>query len=250
MSGLMLAGDVYIDRLTDAGVATGYLDPINTTKLAITQPDPDTKTRVSNMKDTLGQALDSVNFPKPAEISIAFDDQPAEVLAMALLGSVEDYTQGSGTVTDEAATLVPGRWVALTKRNINSSGFSLAKASAPSTALVEGTDYQVNRAAGLVKAIDGGAITTSTACLVDYGHAAVAGSTVTGGTRPIVKCKILVDGKNLATGKLCQLEIDEATLSPSGEIDLLNGEFVTTELKGTMKTLSGKTNPYRYVEFD
>lgn len=76
----MLAGDVYIDRLTDDGVSTGYLDPVNTTKLAITQPDPDVKTRVSNMKDTLGQALDSVNFPKPAELSIAIDDQPADIL--------------------------------------------------------------------------------------------------------------------------------------------------------------------------
>lgn len=250
MSGLMLAGDVYIDRLSDAGVSTGYLDPINTTKLGITQPDPDTKTRISNMKDTLGQALDSVNFPKPAELSIAFDDQPAEVLAMALLGSVVDYSQGSGSVTDEAVTLLPGKWVSLAKRNIGATGFNLSKSSAPGTPLTEGVDYQVNRAAGLIKAIEGGAISVSTACLADYTYAAVSGSTVTGGTRPIVKCKILVDGKNLATGKLCQLEIDEATLSPTGEIDLLNGEFVTTELKGTMTTKTGQTNPYRYVEFD
>lgn len=247
MSGLMLAGDVYIDRLTDDGVSTGYLDPVNTTKLAITQPDPDVKTRVSNMKDTLGQALDSVNFPKPAELSIAIDDQPADILAMALLGSIEDYSQGSGSVTDEAVTLVLDKWVPLAKRNINDSGFSLATAAAPGTPKVENTDYKVNRAAGLVKALNSG---TAVACLIDYGHAAVAGTKVTGGTRPICKAKILVDGKNLATGKLCTLEIDEATLSPTGEIDLLNGEFVTTELKGTMKTLTGQTNPYRYVEYD
>jgi hypothetical protein len=243
----MLAGDVYIDRLTDAGVATGYLDPVNTTKLAITQPDPDTKTRVSNMKDTLGQALDSINIPKPAELSIAFDDQPADILAMALLGSVVDYSQGAGTVSDEAKTLVHGKWVSLAHRNINTSGFNVSTAAAPTVPLVEGTDYQVNRAAGLVKALTAGA---GAACLVDYGYAAVEGSSITGGTRPICKCKILVDGKNLSNGKLCKLEIDEATLSPTGEIDLLNGEFVTTELQGTMKTLTGMTNPYRYYEFD
>jgi hypothetical protein len=243
----MLAGDVYIDRLTDDGQSTGYLDPVNTTKLALTQPDPDTKTRVSNMKDTLGQALDSINFPKPAELSIAIDDQPTDILAMALLGSVEVYSQGSGTVVDEAVTLVHGKWVPLANRNINSAGFSLATAAVPGTPKVEGTDYQVNRAAGLIKALNAG---TGVACLVDYGHAAVEGSRVTGGTRPVCKCKILVDGKNLASGKLCTLEIDEATLSPTGEVDLLNGEFVTTELQGVMKTLPGKTNPYRYVEFD
>ncbi len=250
MSGLMIAGDVYIDRLTDAGVSTGYLDPVNTTKLAITQPDPDVKTRISNMKDTLGQALDSVSLPKPSELVIAIDEQPAEILAMALLGSIETYSQGSGSVTDEAVTLVPGRWIAIAKRNINQSGFVLATAAAPSTPLAEGVDYQVNRAAGLVKALPGGAIATATACLVDYGYAAVSGQRITGGTRPICKARILVDGKNLATGKACTLEIDEATLSPTGEIDLLNGEFVTTELKGAMKTLPGLSSPYRYVEYD
>ncbi len=247
MSGLMLAGDVYIDRLTDDGVPTGYLDPVNTTKLALTQPDPDVKTRISNMKDTLGQALDSISLPKPAEVSITIDDQPADILAMALLGSIEVYSQGAATVTDEAKTLVLNKWVALANRNINASGFSLATAAVPGTPLVEGTDYQVNRAAGMVKALTVG---TAVACVIDYGCAAVEGQRITGGTRPLCKCKIFVDGKNLASGKLCTLEIDEATLSPTGEIDLLNGEFVSTELTGTMKTLTGQTNPYRYVEYD
>lgn len=247
MPGLMLAGDVYIDRLTDTGAPTGYLDPVNTTKLAITQPDPDVKTRISNMKDTLGQALDSVSFPKPAELSIAIDDQPAEILAMALLGSVVGYSQTSGSVVDEPVTLVLGKWVPLSKRSINATGVVVSKASAPTVPLVEGTDYAINRAAGLIKALNTGA---AVACLVDYGYAAVTGSTVTGGTRPICKARILVDGKNLATGKPCMLEIDEATLSPTGEVDLLNGEYVTTELKGTMRTLPGKTDPYRYVEFN
>lgn len=249
MSGLMLAGDVYIDRLTDAGVSTGYLDPVNTTKLAISQPDPDKKERISNMKDTLGQALDVVSIPKPTELSISIDEQPAEILAMALIGDIVAYSQGAGSVTDEAVTLVPGRWVKLAKRNISATGFSLATAAVPGTPLTEGTDYQVNRAAGMVKAIESGAISVSTACLVDYDHAALDGQRITGATRPTIKCRILVDGKNLANGKLCRVEIDEATLAPTGEVDLLNGEFVTTELKGTMRTLSGQTHPYRYEEY-
>lgn len=248
MSGLLLAGDVYIDRLNDDGTTTGYLDPVNTTKLAISQPDPDKKERISNMKDTLGQALDVVSFPKPTEIAIAIDDQPAEILAMALLGTVETLSEGAGSVTDEAVMLIPGRWVPLDHRNLNASGIEVATAAAPSTPLVEGTDYQINHAAGLIKALTGGAISAATDCLIDYDHSAVSGTRITGATRPIIKARLLVIGKNLANGKAVRLEVDEATLAPTGEVDLLNGEYVTTELKGTMKVLTGQTDPYRYEE--
>ena len=248
MAGLLLAGDVYIDRLNDDGTSTGFLDPVNTTKLEITQPDPEKKERISNMKDTLGQALDVVSFPKPTEISIAIDDQPAEILAMALLGDIVDISEGAGSVTDEAVTLIPGRWVKLAKRNLDAESVSVVTAAAPETPLTETTDYEVNYAAGMIKAVAGGAISAATACLVDYDHSAVSGTRITGATNPSIKCRLLVLGKNLANGKDVRVEVDEATLAPTGAIDLLNGEFVTTELKGTMKVLEGKTDPYRYEE--
>ena len=249
MAGLIIAGNVYIDRLTDAGVSTGFLDPVNTTKLSIANPDPDKKERISRMRETLGQALDSVNFPKPPEISIAIDDQPRQIIAMALLGQDLDYTQGAGTVTDEAVVLIPGRWVPLARRNINQTGFVLTTAAAPSTPLVEGTDYAVNRVAGLVKALPGGAITAPTNCLVDYGHAAVNGHRILGATKPTIRCRILVDGVNRATGALCRLEVYDATLSPAGEIDFMSGEFITAELKGTLRTPANMSQPYVYEEY-
>jgi len=249
MAGLILAGNVYINRLTDAGASTGFLDPVNTTKLAISNPDPDKKERISRMRDTLGQALDSVNFPKPAEISIAIDDQPRQIMAMALLGEDVHYSQGAGTVTDEAVVLIPGRWVPLARRNVNQTGFVLTTAAAPSTPLVEGTDYAVNRVAGLVKALPGGAIATATNCLVDYGHAAVNGHRILGAAKPTIRCRILVDGVNRATGAQCRLEVYDATLSPAGEIDFMSGEFITTELKGTLRTPEGMGQPYVYEEY-
>lgn len=249
MAGLLLAGDLFLDRLTDAGASTGLLGPLNGVKLAISNPDPEAKERVSRMKDTLGQALDVVNIPKPAELSIDIDDQPPEILALALIGSIEDTTQGAGSATDEAITLIPDRWVELGHRNIVAAGFSIATAAAPSTPLVAGTDYVVDYAAGMIKALSTGAIATSTACLADYSYSASTGKRINGGANPIANCRIVLNGKNLVTGKAARLEVDFATLSPTGEIDLLSGEFVTTQLKGKMKTLEGETAPYRYEEF-
>jgi hypothetical protein len=248
MAGLLLAGDLYLDRLNDNGTSTGYLGPLNGTKLGITNPDPDQKERISKMRDSLGQALDVVNIPKPAELTIGIDDQPTEVLAMALLGSIESVNHGAGSVVDAAVTLIPGRWTKLDHSNIIAAGFSVATVADPGTPLVLGTDYDVNYADGMIMAKAGGALSAQTACLVDYDYAAVTGKTIQGGARPTARCRVMLLGKNLVTGASARLEIDEAVLSPSGEVDLLSGEFITTELTGKMRTLPGATSPYRYTE--
>lgn len=250
MSGLLLAGDLFLDRLTDAGASTGLLGPLNGVKLGITNPDPDSKERTSRMKDTLGQALDVVNIPKPAELAISIDDQPPEVLSLALLGQIDNVAQASGSASDEAITLLPDRWTQLAHRNVALAGFSLATAAIPGTPLVLNTDYQVDYVNGMVRALSGGAIAASTACLVDYSYAASNGKRIQGGARPIANCRVLLVGKNLVNGKAARLEVDYATLSPTGEVDLLSGEFITTELKGKMRTLQGQTAPYRYEEFE
>lgn len=248
MEGLLLVGDLYLDRFTDGGGSTGYLGPLNGVKLGITHPDPDVIERVSKMKDTFGQALDVVTMPKSAELTIAIDDQPSEILSLAMLGSVASLNQGAGTLVDAPVTLVPGRWVSLGFRNLVAAGFSVATAAVPATPLVLGTDYEVNYADGLIRAIPGGAIAAETECLVDGDYNAVTGQKITGGARPTARCRVLLSGKNMANGKTCRIEIDEAILSPAGELDLLSGEFITTELTGKMRTLAGKNGPYTFEE--
>ena len=246
MSGLLFTGDLYIDRLTDAGAKAGFLGKLNGVKLTITHPEPDKRERISKMRDSFGQALDTVNLPKPPELEISVDSQLPEILAMALLGRVDSLTQGSGTVTDQAVTLIPGKWVQLGHRNIGDSGFGVATAAVPGTPLVLGEDYEVDYAGGMIRAIVGGDITAETACLVDYTYAAITGKRIQGGARPTLRCAILLDGTNLATGESGRLEIDNATLSPANGVDLLSGEFVVTELKGTMSIQSGQDAPYRF----
>ena len=89
MSGLICAGNVYLD-LYSSGSLTGIVGPINATKFSISPGKAETIDRTSYMRDTFGQALDSVVFPGVASLSIETDDAAAEILQYALLGTLTD----------------------------------------------------------------------------------------------------------------------------------------------------------------
>lgn len=246
--GLLIGGDYYLNPKDDNGNYEGLIGPLNTTKMQITHPEPEKKERISRRKATLGQALDTVYIGQPDEIEIAVDDQPAEMLALLFSAVSEAISEGAGSVTDEAVDMIPGRWTRLAHRNLAASGIVLSTAAVPATPLVEGTDYEVNHAAGMVRAIVGGAISTATACLIDYSHGAVSGTRYNGSRRTSVKCQVLMEGINKVDGKPCLLEVDEAVLYSSEPIDFASGDYITTTLKGTLLTLSGESEPYRYEE--
>lgn len=240
MSGLLLAGDLYLDRLTSGGVAQGYLDAINCTKLALSQPDPTKITRVSNMRATLGQNLDVVQIANAPEIAIDIDDAPADILAMALLGTVLTLTASSATGTAWNTTAKLGKWVYVGRKGLSALTV---------TGKTLGTDYAVDLAGGLVKALAGGTIADNAAIAGTYDAAALSGSKITGLTNQTTLLKLLLIGTNLANGKAVRLEVDQAVVSPTGEIDLLGRKYVTTSLKGELKTVSGAGEPFRYEEW-
>ncbi|MCD1597863.1 hypothetical protein [Rheinheimera aquimaris] len=247
MSGLMLSGNIFIDRLTDTGASTGLIGPINVTQLAINTPSNEA-VRSSKKKASYGQALDVVKTAQPTEVTIAFDDQPAELLAMALLGDTAEINQGSGTATDEAVTLpANGRWAKLAHSNLAEIGVSGAIVS-PAGPLAVATDIEINYAAGLVRAKKGGAMEAGGAITLTYQYNAISGISVKGGLRPQIRARILGDMKNLATGKNANLDIPEASLAPTNAVDFMASEFVTTTLAGKIKLLDGKDAPFEYHE--
>lgn len=247
MSGLMLSGDIFIDRLTDTGASTGLIGPINVTQLAINTPSTEA-VRQSKRKLTQGQALDVVKMGAPSEITIAFDDQPAELLAMALLGDVVAINQGSGTATDEAVTLPANqRWAKLANSNLAEAGISGAIVD-PAGALNVAVDIEVNYAAGLVRARKGGAMEAGGAITLTYQYNAISGMAVKGGLRPQIRAHIIGDMKNLATGRNAKIVIPEALLAPTNPVDFMSSEFVSTTLAGKIKLLESKDAPFEYHE--
>ena len=106
------------------------------------------------------------------------------------------------------------------------------------------TDYRVNYRIGLVEILAAGAITEGDSLKVTYDHSAISGYVISGSARPTIKARLMLDGKNFADGKAVILRVDEAVLTPGGEVDFLASDWSTMELSGTLKTLTGKTSPY------
>lgn len=247
MNGLLVAGNFFVDRLNAQGQSTGIIGPINTTKLAI-KTDADEKVRGSRKKESYGQALSVVKIAKPAEVEWSFDDQPAELIAMALLGDTQVVNSGSGTLTDEAVTLPDNqRWVQLPKTNFATLGFTVKK---DATTLVLGTDYEVNYALGLVRALKGGAVEAGGAVTVSGQHNAISGTLVRGGIKAQTRERVFGEGTNLETGKPIKLDIFDASLKPTAALDFAASEFVSATLAGKAQLVAGKDHPFEYLELD
>ena len=242
MSGLLLAGDVYFDRLTDQGASTGLVGPINTTQLSLNTPSESVE-RTSKKKNSYGQVLDSVVLAQPSELTIAIDDQPADILALALLGDLEDLNQASGSVVDNVVTLPTGnKWVKLAHGNL---GATVTAKLAADDSPISTAAFEVNYSLGLVRSTPGGSLDDAeTAIKLTYDHAAITGSRIKGAARPTIRVRIYLDGTNLATGLPVKCNIPEAVVAPSDALDLMASEYVTTTLSGKVKLLDGETSPF------
>ncbi|MCG9722111.1 hypothetical protein [Shewanella sp. Isolate7] len=247
MSGLFVAGNFYVDRLNAQGQSTGIIGPINTTKLAL-KAEAEEKVRSSKKKGSYGQALSVVKIAKPCEVEWSFDDQPAELIAMAMLGDTQVINSGSGTLTDEAVTLPANqKWVQLPNSNFAEVGFEVKKDAAT---LVLGTDYEVNYALGLVRSVKGGAVEAGGAVTVTGQHNAISGTLVKGGINAQTRVRLFGEGTNLETGKPMKLDIFDASLSPTSAIDFAASEFVSSTLAGKAQLVAGKDHPFEYVDLD
>lgn len=245
MSGLILAGDLYIDILSAAGARTGLLEAVNCTQFAFTESS-DLKQRTSRGKATYGQALDVQGIKKPGQLDITVDESSKEVFAMAILGAISSMTKVAGEVEagDEQVTAVLGKIVQLA--NLDVTGLVLKSHATPATSYVLGEDYEiVSPEAGLIRILADGAITDGELLDPAYSYGAQAGSIISGGAQPTVNAYLYLDGKNLVTGKGVIAEVDCAIFTPKSALDLLNGDFVPYKLGSTLKTLPGQTSPYR-----
>lgn len=240
MSGLLCAGDVYFDRKDDAGISQGIVYLFDAKKFAINEP-VENKVRESRGRDDFGQAKDTVYVKKPATLAIEGDEVNSTVLGLALMGDVAALSQGSGTVTAATYGLKQDVYKQLPHVNIDATGVVLTNAGA-SVTYVEGTDYIINRRMGWMMALTSGAAAAD--CKLSYAYSAITGSTVTGGSKPTIRGRVILDGINLADQKLVIVDVDEARLAPTSELDFGSGEFIKVALSGLLKTLPGKAGPY------
>ena len=206
-------------------------------------PETDIKEQTTKDKGKYGQVIASVPLPGKQNLKITISQVTGRVLAFALLGTLSAYSVGGGSVSDESVTSSLGRFVKLANKNIT-AGSVVVTSDPAGTTYTEGTDYTVNYSLGMIEFLTAGSISDATGVLVDYSHGAISGNKIEAGTRYEVRGSWRLDGRNLATGKALQVEIDEAVLVTDGSVDLMTDEFVNVTLTGQMITQDGKTSPY------
>jgi hypothetical protein len=169
-----------------------------------------------------------------------FDSLPSDLLADALAGTVQDFDNSLQTITGEALTLINGMWLKLPNSHIDVTSM-VVTTDAGATVLVRGTDYEVESASGLIRALND---TAAVAVTIDYDTVATSGNRVLGATEISKKRQIIMDGKNLVTGKTASVTVFSAAFSATQALDLMSREFITGTLEGTMVTPEGKNSPY------
>jgi len=237
--GFLGAGDLYIARY-ESGVWGDYAGPFEADKFEI-KPNAEIKEQVSKGKSSYGQVIESVSLAQPADFTATLTEVNKETLAIALLGTSAALTQASGTVSNEAVTASLDKWVQLSKTAVSSV---VVTNSAGTTTYVAGTDYVVNTRLGMIKALSTGAITAAQALLVDFSHASVAGTRISGGTSSEVRARFKFDGVNLADQLPCIVTVHEAVISAASALDFLSNDFAKVEMPGRLKTPVGFTEPF------
>ena len=251
MSGLICAGNVFLDRII-SGARTGEHGPINATSFTVNPGSAEKIDRISYMRDSFGQALDSVVFPGVATLSIETDDAAADILQYALLGSLSDVNAISGsftTGTPETIVARLGYWTKLSKRDV---AVTSVRHTSDTPVYTLGTDYLVDATSGMIKFIKGGpgSITDGQNIEVVYTYGALSSRQIIAATETEIRAYVRLEGKNLATQKKVSVICHEAVLTPSGELNLGGKEFITFGLSGTLVTPSGESGPFIYTEID
>lgn len=133
------------------------------------------------------QGARRVNLEQPDVIAFAweftFDERPAEVAAILASGSLgTTVSQAAATApaaTSTISSIKTGRWHAIGAYNLDT-----VVATIDATILVEGTDYQVDLASGMIYFYDTDDVDDGDSCGLTFGQQAIDLEQVTAGASP------------------------------------------------------------------
>ncbi|MGE4520637.1 MAG: hypothetical protein AB7E04_14140 [Desulfobacteraceae bacterium] len=239
------AGDVYIDRFDDNGNSTGLIHILSTQSFSL-KSSGEQKQLKSRSPSNYGQVIASVALPGASELKITHNEFDAENMAMAFLGDTAAYSQEAGTLTTKEVVIKKvGNWFPIGFRDISKEG--IAVVDELDAALAEGTDFEINYAAGLIRALSGGSVQDGDLVKVSGTYTAVSGTKIYGATKPIIKGAVHFEGINLSNGKKCVADVWRTTLQPDSEVNFLSDDFGEISLSGSPEVVTGKTSTFEII---
>ena len=249
--GMILAGDFRIGFYNDAGAFLGYDETkLNTTEFTLTPGEGEQRDRISKMRDTYGQALDSVTTPAPWTATMTVDTMSDEVLRALFLGLRSDISVSNGSLSAEEITARTGKWVPTSQVGFDTGSVSVTDDA--DQALTEDTDYRVDLRNGAILAIDGGAISDGDTIKVTATYGSRAGYSISAARVEQLTVRLLFDGRSLRTadaGKIIRIEVPEMTLRPAGGNDLMSEDWLAGQFAATLITRDGNSEPFTYNEY-
>ena len=242
-NGILFAGRIRIDVHDESGVSGGYSDEINATQLEVVANKNEVSRSITS-HENYGQSKGTVVIPEPTTMTLACDQLSAPIWQLAFLATLEDYSQGSGSILAEVVTSRLDRWIKFSTFENFTAGTELVQDNTDTTTYVLGTDYLIDYELGMIKALTSGAIGADEVLHIGMDYAAESGTQINAGVRSSVICAITGKGRNLETGQSVKIHIPKAVLSPSAGIDMMGREHWVPEFGGNVDLATGETALY------
>ncbi|MFT7565816.1 MAG: hypothetical protein ACI846_000102 [Pseudoalteromonas distincta] len=248
MAGYLLRGNVFIQKVTSAGVpvdGAGVIGPINAEMLEFT-PNSEQINRTSNNKKTHGKSLSTVTTSSPSTVKLKFDEITTDTIAAMLGSEAIDLNTGAVNAADKEVTLLAGGgWSELGAKQIVEDGLAVTFAT---EALVLGVDFEINYALGLIRPTSTGKAKDGGLATVTYTALARTGVAITGGKVVHPKWRIVLEGENVDNDAKVHFEIPYASLQSTTALNLVQNEFLSPEFEGTANVPQGKEIDFIYEE--
>jgi len=180
-----------------------------------------------------------------SEVALTLDEFDPENVALALLGSASAFSQSSGTATDSAipGTVKKGQWLDTGKLKITVTGVK----KSPSTALVLGTDYEVDSDSGMIRILPGSSTVADGDSLLWSGsYAAITSTQIQALANSRIEGALRFRSASDAVGPRYLVDFWKVSIAPDGALALLTTEFGEITLKAAVQEDTSKSIGERY----
>lgn len=256
--GYIGVGDLYFQEIADDGTVSPDMIEAGNGKVFELASDSTIEKQISRRRLTAGQVLATASQNQPPKCSIKLETVNVDNLRRLWLGTRQSLTAASDTLTAQTIELSKTGWRQITKtvggvvtelRNLGAT-VTLTNAAA-STAYVEDRDYEVDRWAGMIRAIPTGTIADADlgALKLTCTTLAIDGASILGGTKPSIKVRVSFLGMNTVDNSRSKVTLWSGTLKPKGGIDLLSDKWAEAEYEIELTTPAGKSSPFQFDQY-